>query len=57
MNSTVLLHVWYCLHLSSLEWCGTAPSLTGMGQCLSLAVVQLCPHGHNVQEAEGARGA
>ena len=31
------------------------PSLAGVGQCLSLAVVQLCPHGHDVQEAAGAR--
>ena len=25
-----------------------------MGQCLSLAIVQLCPHGHGIQEAAGA---
>ena len=31
------------------------PSLAGVGQCLSLAVVQLCPHGHDIQEAAGAR--
>ena len=42
-------------HLSLLEWCGTVPSLAGVGQCLSLAVVQLCPHGHDIQEAAGAR--
>ena len=27
----------------------------GVGQCLSLSTVQLCPHGHDVQEAAGAR--
>ena len=34
---------------------GTVPFLAGMGQGLSPAVLQLCPHGHDVQEAEGAR--
>ena len=34
---------------------GTVPSLAGVGQCLSLAILQLCPHGHDVQEAAGAR--
>ena len=34
---------------------GIVPSLAGVGQWLSLAVVQLCPHGHDVQEAAGAR--
>ena len=34
---------------------GIVPSLAGMGQCLSLAVAQLCPHSHDVQEAAEAR--
>ena len=41
--------------ITPLEWCGTVPSLAGMGQCLSRAVLQLCPHGHDVQEAAGTR--
>ena len=34
---------------------GTVPSLAGMGQGLCLAVLQLCPHDHDIQEAAGAR--
>ena len=34
---------------------GIVPSLAGMGQGLSLAVLQLCPHDHDVQEAAVAR--
>ena len=44
---------WYCSHHSSIDWYGIVPS--GVGQCLSLAVVQLCPHGHDIQEAARAR--
>ena len=47
------MHVWYCSHHSSTDWCGIVPF--GVGQCLSLPIVQLCPHGHDIQEAAGAR--
>ena len=53
MNSTPLLHVRYCSHHSSIDWCGIVPS--GVGLCLSLALVHLSPHGHDVQEAVEAR--
>ena len=55
VNNTVLAtsYAWYCSHHSSTDWCGIVPS--GVGQCLSLATVQLCPHGHDIQEAAGAR--
>ena len=34
---------------------GIVPSLAGVDKYLSLVVLQLCPHGHDVQEAAGAR--